>query len=342
MRPLLALSLVLALGACAFGQPPAPLAITVSHSGNFLQGQTNAFYLIRVSNPGLSASTGMVLVTDRVPSGLRITSLSGAGWDCSNVACWRNDDLQPGQSYPAIVALAAVDHNAPPSIRYTAIAVRNLNWSGSASDLTTIEDHSYPIGWGYNYSGQSSAPANLTNAVAVAASLGFSLALKSDGTVVAWGDNGSGQTNVPAGLKHVIAIAAGAGNSLALKSDGSVVAWGDNSVGEVNVPAGLTNVVAIAAPCLAVKSDGTYVAWCGSYGIYSAGLGNVVAIAASTEPIPRSGFEERRNRLRLGRQLGGPNQRARGIDERGGRRRRLVSQPGFKERRNRRRLGRRL
>ncbi len=48
----------------------------------------------------------------------------------------------------------------------------------------------------------------LTNAVAVAGGYGFSLALKSDGTVVGWGDNASGNINIPAGLSNVVAIAA--------------------------------------------------------------------------------------------------------------------------------------
>jgi hypothetical protein len=52
--------------------------------------------------------------------------------------------------------------------------------------------------------------------VAISASGGHSLALKSDGTVVAWGGNLSGQANVPTGLNSVIAIAAGGYHSLAL------------------------------------------------------------------------------------------------------------------------------
>ncbi|MFA6544361.1 MAG: Ig-like domain-containing protein [Limisphaerales bacterium] len=107
-------------------------------------------------------------------------------------------------------------------------------------------------------------PAGLTNVTAIAAGSYHSLALKSDGTVVAWGDNSNGQSNVPAGLTNVTAIAAGYGHSLALKSDGTVVAWGDNSNGQSNVPAGLTNVTAIAAGnwhSLALKNDGTVVAW---------------------------------------------------------------------------------
>ena len=59
------------------------------------------------------------------------------------------------------------------------------------------------------------------------------------GTVVAWGDDSAGQTDVPAGLTGVVAVAAGDEFSLALKSDGTVVGWGatDADVGETKIPA---------------------------------------------------------------------------------------------------------
>ena len=100
--------------------------------------------------------------------------------------------------------------------------------------------------------------------------------------------------NVPAGLTNVVAIAGGGYHSLALKYDGTVVAWGDNSAGQTNVPAGLSNVVAVAAGgfhSLALKNDGSVVAW---------------------------GDQFRRS-----------DQRARGLDQCGGHRRRLFAQPGI-------------
>jgi hypothetical protein len=52
--------------------------------------------------------------------------------------------------------------------------------------------------------------------MAVASGGNFSVALKSDGTVVAWGGNESGQTTVPSGLSNVIAIDAGGSHALAV------------------------------------------------------------------------------------------------------------------------------
>jgi alpha-tubulin suppressor-like RCC1 family protein len=74
-----------------------------------------------------------------------------------------------------------------------------------------------------------------------------SLNAASTGKVIAWGNNGSGQTNAPADSSNVLAIAAGNFHTLALKQDGMVMAWGMNNYGQSTVPAGLSNVVAIAA-----------------------------------------------------------------------------------------------
>jgi len=148
--------------------------------------------------------------------------------------------------------------------------------------------------WGANLFGQTNILKDLTNVTAIAAGMGHSLALRSDGQVVVWGQTNYGQTDLPAGLTNVIAIAAGDVHSLVLKGDGTVVAWGAGTTnsgtwpnyGQSLVPSGLTNVVAIsggAVHSLALKSDGTVVAWGDNYYGQSnvpAGLTNVVAISA--------------------------------------------------------------
>jgi alpha-tubulin suppressor-like RCC1 family protein len=156
------------------------------------------------------------------------------------------------------------------------------------------------VGWGAgttydpadtNDFNQSVAPAALTNAVQIAGGWQFSLALRSDSTLLAWGDDLSGQTNLPGGSNYV-AVACGRLHSLALQSNGTVVAsLGYINYGEVDVPVNLSNVVAIAGGfyhSLALKADGTVVAWGGQnsggvtvdYGQTSVpvGLTNVVAI----------------------------------------------------------------
>ena len=140
--------------------------------------------------------------------------------------------------------------------------------------------------WGMNAYGQCTVPSSLTNAIAIAAGVSHTLALRSDGTLVVWGQNTYGQCTVPASATNIMAIAASAYNSLALRSDGVVIAWGDNSSGQCTVPTPASNAVALAAGsihALALRSDGTVVAWGNnSYGqcTVPASATNVIAIAA--------------------------------------------------------------
>lgn len=125
--------------------------------------------------------------------------------------------------------------------------------------------------WGFVVGGASAVPAGLGGVTAIAGSGHFSVALKSNGTVVAWGyyagnnqDSGAVPASVPVGLNGVTAIAAGYDHAVALKSDGTVVAWGNNTYGQTAVPSGLSGITAISAASyhtLALKGDGTVVAW---------------------------------------------------------------------------------
>ncbi len=278
------------MGVCQAATPT--LSISVTHNGNFLQGQTNAFFVIRVSNVGTGPTTAAVQVSDQIVTGLTITSLSGAGWTCSGVNCDRSDVLAAGKNYPAIVALASVTPTAPSSITYGATVYFGGDPAGSHSttDTANVEPAGYPVAWGGNASGESLVPPGLTTVAALSGGGSDTLALKGDGTVVAWGDNTYGETSVPGALTNVLAISAGDMFSLALTSNGKVTAWGDNTYGETTVPASLTNVVGIAAGryhALALTSAGTVVAWGVTSGVnyhgqtaVPAGLTNVVAVAA--------------------------------------------------------------
>jgi alpha-tubulin suppressor-like RCC1 family protein len=143
--------------------------------------------------------------------------------------------------------------------------------------------------WGDNNYGQLNVPMGLSNSVAVAGGAGFSLALKSDGSVVSWGTNyygqNYGQTDAPVVLSDVVSVTAGVGHSLALKSDGTVTAWGATNYNQTMVPEDLSNVVAVQGGgyhSLALKSDGKVVAWgwneSGQANVPT-NLSNVVAVA---------------------------------------------------------------
>ncbi len=155
--------------------------------------------------------------------------------------------------------------------------------------------------WGANDRGQlgsgnntpSNVPAMVTGLTgrftAIAAGLGYGLALRSDGTVWGWGDdyqgqlgNGSNDDTTTAveviGLAgRVVALAAGKAHVLALKSDGTVWAWGDNGSHALgadtagvfqNTPVQVGGLpgrtVAVAAGLdhsAAIESDGTVWTW---------------------------------------------------------------------------------
>ena len=142
------------------------------------------------------------------------------------------------------------------------------------------------VGWGFDGSGQATAPGGLSNVVSVAAGGFHSAALRRDGTVVTWGWNSAHQTNVPPDLTNVMSLSASGDHSLALRRDGTVVAWGSNTYGETNIPPDVTNVLAASAGGyhnLALRPDGTVRAWGRSdYGQINvpANLSRVVAVAA--------------------------------------------------------------
>jgi len=131
-----------------------------------------------------------------------------------------------------------------------------------------------------------SAVAGLTGVSQVAAGNGFSLALKTDGSVVSWGLNSKGQLGdgtavtrgeprpVP-GLTGVVDIAAGDDHGLALLGDGTIMAWGANTNGQLGegtttphstpapVPglAGITDIAAGGGHSLAITSTQELRAW---------------------------------------------------------------------------------
>ena len=60
---------------------------------NVLQ-QQGAVYTATVSNQtGRGPTSGVVTVTETVPTGLTLASMSGSGWTCNGASCTRSDAL---------------------------------------------------------------------------------------------------------------------------------------------------------------------------------------------------------------------------------------------------------
>jgi uncharacterized repeat protein (TIGR01451 family) len=125
--------------------PTVPvLSIAVSHVGNFSQGQANAAYSLVVSNlAGAAAVNGVVTVTDVLPSGLTLVSMtgSGSGWNCTSNVCTTSNALAGGSSYPAITLTVNVAANAtsPQTNAAFVSLLQNMALSGAdASDRTVV------------------------------------------------------------------------------------------------------------------------------------------------------------------------------------------------------------
>ncbi|MCA1656169.1 MAG: cell wall anchor protein [Actinobacteria bacterium] len=223
----------------------------------------------------------------------------------------RTARLVPGLCAVAAFLAVAAALPVPPTSAAAPSAGATLSWgvngSGRLGDGST-DTRSIPV------PAKALADRDVT---AVAAGFDFSLALRSDGSVLAWGDNKVGQLGdgsfTPRGvpkvvpnLNSVVQLAVGADGQFALArtSSGLIFAWGDNSYGQLGqdpattpkspIPMGVTGVgtaswvAAGGRHSLAVKSDGTVMAW----GDNSAGqLGDGTATTRRSTPTPVSGLD---------------------------------------------------
>jgi uncharacterized protein (TIGR03437 family) len=117
----------------------ALLSITMTHAANFAPGQMDATYSVVVNNAaGAGLTSGTLTVTEIVPVGLTLVSMSGAGWDCSGATCTRDDALSPGATYPPITVTVNVAEDAPSQVLNQVTVSGGGAWPTGAGDLTTI------------------------------------------------------------------------------------------------------------------------------------------------------------------------------------------------------------
>jgi uncharacterized repeat protein (TIGR01451 family) len=123
------------------------LTVSTTHAGNFNLGQSGAGYSVTVSNAALAGPTsGTVTVTDFIPAGLTVGSMTGTGWSCSSNACTRTntDTLEAGASYPPIMVRVDVAGNALPQVT-NIVTVSGGGSPGAGAEDPTFIGASTPV-----------------------------------------------------------------------------------------------------------------------------------------------------------------------------------------------------
>ena len=116
------------------------LSIVKAHTGNFSQGQNGAMYTLTVSNAAAAGPTsGMITVTEAVPTGLTLVSMAGTGWSCIANTCTRSDALNGGAGYPPITVVVNVASNAPASITNQASVSGGGSAAANAMDPAMVQ-----------------------------------------------------------------------------------------------------------------------------------------------------------------------------------------------------------
>jgi uncharacterized repeat protein (TIGR01451 family) len=88
----------------------ADLTVAKAQTGGVVKPGQSITFTVRVTNVGESPTNGTVTMTEVPPPGLTVTALSGSGWTCivATQTCIRDDELDPGMSYPDITVTASV------------------------------------------------------------------------------------------------------------------------------------------------------------------------------------------------------------------------------------------
>lgn len=125
----------------AFIQPY--LSVTLSHLGDFVQGQNGAVYTVTVTNTSTEPSTGTVYVSQQGSFGLNRLSFGGAGWNCNApvipTVCMNGTPVPPGGSYPPLNITVNIPLNAPALITNQVTLWGGNSMPLTASDPTTIQ-----------------------------------------------------------------------------------------------------------------------------------------------------------------------------------------------------------
>ena len=138
--------------------------------------------------------------------------------------------------------------------RYTAVTAGSEHSCGLRTDGTITC-------WGWNYSGQATAPAGQYTAVTAGGGW-HSCGLRTNGTITCWGNNDDGEATAPAG--QYSAVTAGYGHSCGLRTNGTITCWGWNDEGQADAPDGQYSAVTAGRHSCGLRTDGTITCWGGN------------------------------------------------------------------------------
>ena len=120
-------------------------------SGAIVAGQ-DVDYELDVENVGDASSLGTVTVTDTLPAGLTVKSVSGTGWTCSttlprDISCTRSSALAPGASYPVISLKAGTDSGLDGAVTNTATVSggSDVNFANNSGSNTTASSRTADV-----------------------------------------------------------------------------------------------------------------------------------------------------------------------------------------------------
>jgi alpha-tubulin suppressor-like RCC1 family protein len=227
----------------------------------------------------------------------------------SDTTVWAWGDNESGQlGDHTTIARRASPVQIPLFTNAVAVAAGNLHslvltsdgnvWSFGGNGSSELGRSASTLGpLGNTMSATPGVVQGIANVSAIAAGSGYSIALKTDGTVWVWGIDAFTSFPDPSiprqltKLKNIVAIASGFSHHLALQSNGTMWAWGANSQGQIGNGNGLDQpdpvavtqiprtVSAIAAggnQSLALATDGSLWTW-GTYSDASLSGGDNVA-----------------------------------------------------------------
>ncbi len=133
---------------------PAPvLSLMKTHNGTFSDGQTNAEWDITVNNtPVGSITSGTTNVSDTLPAGYTISSITASGWSCGGsvgtgtLSCTSTAVISGGSSFPVIQMFVSIPINAGTPVSNTA-----KTWGGgdlnhvSSGTAASGSDNNVPV-----------------------------------------------------------------------------------------------------------------------------------------------------------------------------------------------------